>query len=183
MIVEQEGIRFSFVTGARQNVTVPFLDQNEADLESNIDFTAVYNTKSASFDVVQLQSGKSAVVRVSAFSTEVESKEDFIDGYADDTSISITSVRVTNISTGVVADSTAPSNTLGIVFSFAGGVVTISGVKAGYEIEYTTTADQNRVLVENGAATNAKGNDHADLISVASGWSRPLCRPSKSAPR
>ncbi|WP_095151316.1 DUF5801 repeats-in-toxin domain-containing protein [Pseudomonas sp. Irchel s3b5] len=163
MIVEQEGIRFSFVTGARQNVTVPFLDQNEADLEANVDFTDVFNAKSASFDVVQLQSGKSAVVRVSAFSTEVESKEDFIDGYADDTSISITSVRVTNISTGVVADSTAPSNTLGIVFSFAGGVVTISGVKAGYEIEYTTTADHNRVLIENGAAVDAKGNNHADF--------------------
>ncbi|PMY59417.1 hypothetical protein C1Y31_31915, partial [Pseudomonas sp. FW305-25] len=31
MITEQEGIRFTFVTGARQDVTIPNLDQNEAD--------------------------------------------------------------------------------------------------------------------------------------------------------
>ena len=163
MIVEQEGIRFSFVTGARQNVTVPFLDQNEADLEANVDFTGVFNAKSASFDVVQLQSGKSAVVRVSAFSTAAEPGVNFINGYVGDQTIAITNVRVTNISTGVVANSSEASNTLGIVFSFAGGVVTISGVKAGYEIEYTTTADHNRVLIENGAAVDAKGNNHADF--------------------
>ncbi|MCE6982929.1 hypothetical protein EI534_37400, partial [Pseudomonas frederiksbergensis] len=69
MITEQEGIRFSFVTGARQNVTIPNLDQNEADVEANIDFTNVFNTRSATFDVVQLQSGKSAIVKISAFST------------------------------------------------------------------------------------------------------------------
>ena len=78
MIVEQEGIRFSFVTGARQDVTVPNLSQTEADVESNIDFTGVYNSTSANFDVVQLQSGKSAVVRVSAFSTAAEPGVNFI---------------------------------------------------------------------------------------------------------
>ncbi|MEG0003335.1 MAG: hypothetical protein RR720_09120, partial [Comamonas sp.] len=53
MITEQEGIRFTFVTGARQNFTIPNLDQNEADVEANIDFTAVFGAKAASFDVVQ----------------------------------------------------------------------------------------------------------------------------------
>ncbi|MBP5144110.1 DUF5801 repeats-in-toxin domain-containing protein, partial [Pseudomonas chlororaphis] len=73
MITEQEGIRFTFVTGARQDVTIPNLDQNEADLEANIDFTAMFNAKAANFDVVQLQGGKSAVVKISAFNTAVES--------------------------------------------------------------------------------------------------------------
>ncbi|MCP3751869.1 DUF5801 repeats-in-toxin domain-containing protein, partial [Pseudomonas sp. SBB6] len=164
MIVEQEGIRFSFVTGARQNVTIPNLSQNEADVESNIDFTDVFNTRSATFDVVQLQSGKSAVVKVSAFSTAAEPGVNFINGYVGDASVAISNVRVINISTGlVIENSDGSANDPAIVISFASGVATITGVKAGYQIEYTTTADHNRVLIENGAATDAKGNNHADF--------------------
>ncbi|VVP96292.1 hypothetical protein PS938_02053 [Pseudomonas fluorescens] len=163
MIVEQEGIRFSFVTGARQNVTIPNLDQNEADVESNVDFTGVFNAKSASFDVVQLQSGKSAVVRVSASSTAAEPGTNFIDGYGNDSPVAITNVRVFNSIGQVIENSNGSVNDPAITISFAAGVATITGVKAGYQIEYTTAADHNRVLVENGAAVNAKGNEHADF--------------------
>ncbi|WP_053275425.1 T1SS-143 repeat domain-containing protein [Pseudomonas chlororaphis] len=164
MIVEQEGIRISFVTGARQNVTVPNLDQNEADVESNIDFTAVFNTKTASFDVVQLQGGKTAMVKVSAYSTAAEPGVNFINGYANDASVAITHIRVINKSTGLVIENSDGSvNDPSIAISFSGGVATITGVKAGYQIEYTTTADHNRVLVENGAATDARGDNHADF--------------------
>ncbi|PQP01663.1 hypothetical protein C5612_20165 [Pseudomonas frederiksbergensis] len=164
MIVEQEGIRYSFVTGARQDVTIPNLDQTEADVEANIDFTDVFNAKTASFDVVQLQSGKSAVVKVSAYSTDAEPEEDFVNGYADDTAVDITNVRVINISTGdVIANSDGSVTDPSIGLSLTDGVATITGVKAGYRIEYTTTADHNRVLVENGAALDAKGNTHADF--------------------
>ncbi|MBV7545148.1 hypothetical protein KW849_02350 [Pseudomonas sp. PDM26] len=163
MITEQEGIRFSFVTGARQDVTIPNLSQNEANVESNIDFTGVFNAKMASFDVVQLQSGKSAVVRVSAFSTTAESGVNFINGYGNDASVSITNVRVFNSIGQVIENSNGSVNDPAITISFAAGVATITGVKAGYQIEYTTTADHNRVLVENGAAVTAKGNEHADF--------------------
>ncbi|MCY1470799.1 hypothetical protein D9M68_40270 [compost metagenome] len=163
MIVEQEGIRFSFVTGARQNVTIPNLDQNEADLESNVDFTDVYNTKSANFDVVQLQSGKSAIVKISAFSTAAEPGVNFINGYANDATVAITNVRVFNSAGQVIENSDGSANDPSIIISFAAGVATLTGIKAGYQIEYTTTADHNRVLIENGAAVNAKGNDHADF--------------------
>jgi hypothetical protein len=155
MITEQEGIRYSFVTGARQDVTIPNLDQTEADVEANIDFTGVVNAKMANFDVVQLQSGKSAVVKISAFSTAAEPGVNFINGYANDTSVAITNVRVFN--SGVLVTDPA------LVISITGGVATITGVKAGYQIEYTTTADHNRVLVENGAALDARGNTHADF--------------------
>ncbi|MDR8367001.1 DUF5801 repeats-in-toxin domain-containing protein, partial [Pseudomonas sp. JL3] len=164
MITEQEGIRFSFVTGARQNVTIPNLSQTEADVESNIDFTSVYNTTSANFDVVQLQSGKSAVVKISAFSTAAEPGVNFINGYTNDTPVAITSVRVINNSTGLVIENSDGSvNDPTINISFSGGVATITGVLAGYQIEYTTTSDHNRVLIENGAAVDARGNDHADF--------------------
>ncbi|MCP1445194.1 hypothetical protein J3D54_004326 [Pseudomonas sp. GGS8] len=164
MIVEQEGIRFSFVTGARQDVTVPNLDPNEADIEANIDFTAVFNAKMASFDVVQLQSGKSAVVKVSAFSTAAEPGVNFINGYGNDTAVAITNVRVINTSTGqVLENSNGSVNDPTITISFTSGVATITGVLAGYQIEYTTASDHNRVLVENGAALDARGNTHADF--------------------
>ncbi|OWP52249.1 hypothetical protein CEG18_08110 [Pseudomonas nitroreducens] len=164
MIVEQEGIRFTFVTGARQDMTIPNLDQNEADVEANIDFTQMFNAKTASFDVVQLQSGKSAIVKISAFSTAAEAGNAFIDGYAGDTTVAITNVRVLNSTTGAVLENSNGSvNDPGIVITITGGVATITGVLAGYKIEYTTTADHNRVLIENGAAVDAKGNDHADF--------------------
>ncbi|WP_458736994.1 T1SS-143 repeat domain-containing protein [Pseudomonas chlororaphis] len=164
MIVEQEGIRFTFVTGARQDVTVPNLDQNEADVEANIDYTAVFDAKTANFDIVQLQGGKSAVVKISAFSTAVESGVNFVNGYANDASVAITNVQVIDNSTGqVIENSDGSVNNANIAISFNGGVATVTGVIAGYKIEYTTTADHNRVLVENGAALDAKGNDHADF--------------------
>ncbi|WP_223566496.1 DUF5801 repeats-in-toxin domain-containing protein, partial [Pseudomonas sp. A-RE-6] len=164
MIVEQEGIRFTFVTGARQDVTIPNLDQTEADVESNIDFTDVFNARMANFDIVQLQSGKTAVVKISAFSTAAETGVNFINGYVGDTSVAISNVRVINISTGAVIENSDGSvNDAGIVISFASGVATITGVKAGYQIEYTTTSDHNRVLIENGAALDAKGTSHADF--------------------
>ena len=54
------------------DVTIPNLDQNEADVEANIDFTAMFGARSATFQVVQLQSGKSAVVKVTAYNTADE---------------------------------------------------------------------------------------------------------------
>jgi len=174
MITEQEGIRYTFVTGARQNVTIPNLDQNEADVEANIDFTAFFGTRTALFDVVQLQSGKTAQVRITASNSTYangagdnsanESGAGFIDGYEDDTPVVINRVSVTNTVTGaVIASAIGTTAVNGIAFTFTGGVVVITGVKADYTIEYTTTTDHNRVLVENGAALSASGNTHADF--------------------
>ncbi|GER17484.1 DUF5801 repeats-in-toxin domain-containing protein [Variovorax boronicumulans] len=167
MITEQEGIRFTFVTGARADVTIPNQDQNEADLESNIDFTGMFGARTADFDVVQLQSGKSAQVKISAFSTAAESGNSFIDGYAGDATVAITSVRVLNSVTGAVLETFSAGAEGGLSSSLAisitGGVATITGVVAGQSIEYTTSADHNRVLIENGAALNASGNTHADF--------------------
>ena len=166
MITEQDGIRFTFVTGAKADVTIPNLDQNEADLESNIDFTGMFGATTADFDVVQLQGGKTAQVRISAFSTAVESGNSFIEGYANDTMVSITSVRVLDSAGNVLETYSAGaegalSSTLAI--SINGGIATITGVVAGQSIEYTTTGNHNRVLIENGAALNATGNTHADF--------------------
>jgi Domain of unknown function (DUF5801) len=164
MITEQEGIRFTFVTGARANVTIPNLDQNEADVESNIDFTGVFNARSAAFDVVQLQSGKSAQVRITALTTAAESGAAFIDGYAGDGSAPISNVIVRNTATGaVIENSNGTVNSATISISISGNVATLTGITAGMTIEYTTSADHQRVLIENGAAVNASGQTHADF--------------------
>ncbi|AZD55402.1 Structural toxin protein RtxA [Pseudomonas chlororaphis subsp. aurantiaca] len=164
MITEQEGIRLTFVTGARLDVTVPNLSQTEADVEDNIDFTAMFDATTASFDVVQLQGGKTAVVKISAYSTAVEDRVDFVNGYANDTSVAITNVRIFDKSTGLLIENSDGSvNDPSIAISFTGGVATVTGVKAGYQIEYTTSADHNRVLIENGAAVDARGDNHADF--------------------
>jgi hypothetical protein len=162
MITEQEGIRFTFVTGARADVTIPNLDQNEADLESNIDFTGLFGARSATFDVVQLQSGKSAQVKITAINnTEAASAisgNNFIDSYANDGSqtvnIAASSIKVFSGTTDVTSL---------VTITEIGDSVLITGVKAGYSITYATATDHNRVLIENGAALNAKGNTHADF--------------------
>ncbi|WP_431122490.1 DUF5801 repeats-in-toxin domain-containing protein [Variovorax paradoxus] len=167
MITEQDGIRFTFVTGAKADVTIPELSQTEADLESNIDFTAMFEARTADFDVVQLQGGKSAQVRITAYSTAVESGNSFVDGYAGDQTISITGVRVLDSVTNAVLETYANGSegalSSTIAINISGGVATLTGILAGQSIEYTTSADHNRVLIENGAALDASGNTHADF--------------------
>ncbi len=87
----------------------------------------------------------------------------FINGYANDTPVAITNVRVFNSAGVVIENSDGSVNDPTIGISFSGGVATVTGVLAGYQIEYTTTEDHNRVLVENGAALDARGNTHADF--------------------
>ncbi len=179
MIVEGEGLRFSFVTGANTNYTIPNLDQNEADVEANIDFTSMFNARRADFDVVQLQSGKSAVVKVTAYTTASEPGVNFIDGYGNDTEVNINSIRV---SFSVISKKTTtaysyifneggtveqvvgpptPVSNFGLSASFTGNTVTISGVQANYNIQYSTSSDHNRVLVEN--AGIGSGQNSADF--------------------
>ncbi|MXQ08414.1 hypothetical protein GQ651_11205 [Alphaproteobacteria bacterium GH1-50] len=75
----------TFVQGTNADYTVPDLDQNEADVEANIDFLSALETTGASFEVVQLQSGKAAVLYLTALAndlgdaanTEIRSGSDF----------------------------------------------------------------------------------------------------------
>jgi hypothetical protein len=161
MIVEGEGVRFTFVTGANLALTIPNLDQNEADVEQNIDFTDVFNANTAAFDVVQLQSGKSAVVKISAFQTAAEPGVDFIDGYAGDAVASITHVKVSLNGTVLLDTGSSGGPVNGPQVTFSNGIATLSGIKAGYHIEYTTTGDHNRVLIEN--AGSGSGQNSADF--------------------
>ena len=68
MIDPNEGMYFTFVTLSSDSVplTVPNLDQNEADLESNINFDSFLGANEAIFTVVQLQPPKAATLLLTA---------------------------------------------------------------------------------------------------------------------
>ena len=89
-----EGMYFTFVTGANSDNTVPNLDQNEADEESNIDFTGLLGTTAASFKISQLQPNKAATVKISAFTTVLASGDAYVDNLQNNTAINISSVVV-----------------------------------------------------------------------------------------
>ncbi|MES2978290.1 MAG: DUF5801 repeats-in-toxin domain-containing protein [Pseudomonadota bacterium] len=148
-----EGMYFTFVKGVNPQLTVPNLDQGEADLESNIQFTSLLpNMTSASFSVVQLQKDKAATVKLTAFQAVDESGNNFIhsDGLHNASTATIDAVTV-KLGNTVIA-----SGTNGLTVAISGGTATVTGVKAGYEIQYHTTTDHTRLLVENVGTT--KGN-------------------------
>ncbi|MDR6429307.1 hypothetical protein J2738_005472, partial [Variovorax paradoxus] len=150
-----EGMYFTFVTGASTDDTVPNLDQNEADEESNIDFTGLLGTTAASFTIAQLQPNKAATVKISAFTTVLASGDAYVDNLQNNTAINISSV--------VVRDSAGQLVT-GLSIDLSGDTAVISGIKAGYVIEYQTDANHNRVLIENvGSATDNNLNASFDI--------------------
>jgi hypothetical protein len=185
MVNENQGLWFSFILEPDPEYTVsdsePRLTQTEADVEANIEFTGSFNADKAEFEVVQLQSGKSAVVKVTAVNSGVIlSGENFVNDLALDTAdidsisptkiVEITTVTVTVIGgnkknpteTDIIFPPPAGQDNLGVTATFNGdGSVTLTGIKAGYVIAYTTEDDHNRVLIENKG--DGSGNDSADF--------------------
>ncbi|WP_438998692.1 DUF5801 repeats-in-toxin domain-containing protein, partial [Variovorax beijingensis] len=150
-----EGMYFTFVTGANTDDTVPNLDQNEADEESNIDFTGLLGTTAASFTIAQLQPNKAATLKISAFTTVLATGDAYVDNLQNNTAINISSV--------VVRDSAGQLVT-GLSIDLSGDTAVISGIKTGYVIEYQTDANHSRVLIENvGSATNNNLNASFDI--------------------
>ncbi len=154
---ELEGLYFTFITGPTKGVTVPELDQNEADVESNIQFTDFLDADAAEFQVVQLQPASgTSVVKVSAFNEEQDpasvSGAGFVDSLNNDTPVAIESVVVVDADGGGELNGTDNGDgTFTILPDPGNDFVIITGVEAGDTIRYTTVSDHNRVLIENAA--------------------------------
>ena len=120
------------MTGPEADFTVPNLDQNEADIEANILFEDVLPAGGAEFEVVQLQSGKTAVVKISAFSATANPGVDFIDanGLTGSTPVDIASVEV------IDADGGGEIN----IVDNGDGTFTISGSKDVLATTYQVTS-------------------------------------------
>ncbi len=159
MIDRGEGMYFTFVTGADPALTIPNLDQNEADLESNIDFGAMSDQLGAAFTLSQLQKGKTATVTFSASNTGYHPGDDFVDHLDDNTAVAIATVSVRNGAGTLVEASDGSVDTAGIAISIDGGSAVVSGLKAGYTVEYTTVGTHNRLLVQNAGSTSGASFD------------------------
>jgi len=149
-----EGMYFTFVTGANSDNTVPNLDQNEADEESNIDFTGLISTTSAAFTVAQLQPEKAATLKISAFTTVLATGDNYVDNLQNNTAVNISSVVVRDAAGQLVT---------GLSIDLSGDTAVISGVKAGYVIEYQTSGGHNRVLIENVGSTDKNFDASFDI--------------------
>ncbi len=165
-ITEQEGLRFSFVTGAKADVTIPNLSPGEAGIEANIDFTQYFGARSATFQIVQETGGTTAMVRLTAFKNAdnvsgSQSGVNFINSYSNDGAetvpIILSSITVKTFTGATVSGITITDN--------GGGSYTINGVPNNSQITYATATDHNRVLIENAGSLTAKNGDktHADF--------------------
>lgn len=171
MVDTGEGMIFSFVTGANPALTIPNLTHGEAVLESNIQFTGMLDARAASLDIVQTQQGKLATVQLVAYSTTTHSGASYIDNLNNNTAVAIDGVTVRNSAGVIIENSDGSVNTAGLSITFSGGTATVTGVKAGYTIDYHTVADHNRVQVNNtGTGANAASFDIGGftLLQVAS---------------
>lgn len=164
-ITEQEGLRFSFVTGAKADVTIPNLSPGEAGVESNIDFTQYFGARAATFQIVQETGGTTAMIKLTAFTNAAnvggsQSGVNFIDSYANDGTEKVA------ITVGSVTVKTFAGVTIAASITYnADGTVLITGVPDNSQITYGTSTDHNRVLIENAASLTAKNGDktHADF--------------------
>ncbi|CAN7634698.1 DUF5801 repeats-in-toxin domain-containing protein [Pararhizobium sp. LjRoot238] len=152
-----EGAFITYVTGANTNFLVPNLDQNEADIEANIDFQNVFNATAASFTVNQTNPGVGPVtVKISAFSTAAEPGVNFVDGLTNDTHVNITSFSITDFVVKTGNTQFTPEASID-----ADGNLIITGLSTGDKVQWTTSGNHDRVLIENiSNADGISGNDN-----------------------
>ncbi|MBB3219639.1 DUF5801 repeats-in-toxin domain-containing protein [Pseudoduganella umbonata] len=156
MVDPGEGMIFTFVTGANPGLTIPNLSHGEAVLESNIQFTGMLDAQAASLEIVQMQQGKVGTIQLIAYSTGVHSGNDYIDHLTSNVAVPIDNVVVRNKAGTIIENSDGSVNTAGLAITFSGGVATVTGVRAGYTIDYHTMGEHNRVQANN-VGTGATG--------------------------
>jgi hypothetical protein len=167
-----EGMIFTFVTDPNAQFTVPNLDQNEADVENNIDFGALFEATGATFIIAQQTPPKASTARISAYTTDFEETSGYFEGLldADDVPAYIASVTIRDASgnivaglNGVTANTTASGISVTFEASGAGRTVTIAGFQSKYSLEYTVTGTHNRVMIENIGNANQQLNSPFDI--------------------
>ena len=144
-----EDMYFTFVAGADPGRTVPDLDEGEADLEANIAFTALHPQNGAAILVTQVTpTSKAATLKLTAFNTDLETGDGYIDGLgdADDLMVGIAHVRVFQRVGGEDVPVDDPDLS---ILDNGDGSFTVRGAKEGYWVAYETGETHTRLLVEN----------------------------------
>ncbi|MCD8504893.1 MAG: DUF5801 domain-containing protein [Burkholderiaceae bacterium] len=147
---EGEGLFITFVNDPNPEYTGSGLSQTEADREANIQFGSLRSVNSAYFMVSQTQPAVvDATVEVAAWQTNAGSGVNFISSSVINTPVAIERVRVLDGDLNVIEDSNGSVNSASIAIEIEDGVATVTGVKAGYWIEYRTVNDHNRMSITN----------------------------------
>lgn len=129
-----KGLYFTYVTGMNPDFLAPNLTHKEAVNTNDIQFTGLQDSDAASLTIVKLTGGTSVSVKLTAYTTDVESQGDFFQGLTDDTAVTINAVYINGVSVSFTVD--------------VDGVI-VAGVHDGDVIKFETDGDHNRVLVEN----------------------------------
>jgi hypothetical protein len=130
------------------------LDQNEADDADNILFGDTLEVSSTFTRISQIQGNSLATMRITAINMDPEvTGPDFAlngdnDGIGKGTPSVITSVKVFNAAGTLIEDSSGAPNSPTVGISIDNGVATVSGLNAGYKVEWTTSGVHDQVLIE-----------------------------------
>uniref|UniRef100_UPI00223FF5D7 DUF5801 repeats-in-toxin domain-containing protein n=1 Tax=Sphingomicrobium astaxanthinifaciens TaxID=1227949 RepID=UPI00223FF5D7 len=149
-----EGAFFTFVEGANPDFTASpdnGLDQNEADLEANIQFTDYKDVDGGHLLISQTQGNKKVTLSIAAYNHPINDAPapiDFIDELGGKLGSSAVPVPITGIT--VIRNNVDITASLTITID-AAGVATIAGLQAKDRVEWTTGAlVHDQVLVSNG---------------------------------
>src|SRR5262249_40379639 len=117
------------------------LDQNEADQAADIQYTGGTLEVDGGFaKISQIQGGGLATMKITAYKISGSPQGTaFVSGLGTGTLVAISAVKVLDAS---------GSDVTGSKVSITGGIGTISGLDAGYKIQWTTGTLHDRVLIE-----------------------------------
>jgi hypothetical protein len=127
------------------------LDQGEADDADNIQYTGGTLEATGGFvKISQIQGGGLATMQIKAFDMAgAPQGQTFAKtGLGTGTAVSITAVRVYNAAGTKVEDSALPgAQDPNVAITISSGVATVSGLNAGYKIQWDTSAKHDQVLI------------------------------------
>jgi hypothetical protein len=153
MIDPGEGAFFTYVKGSDPNFLAANLDQGEANDSAAIQYSGGTNASTgASVTISQTQGPTPGTMTIAAFDVAGSPQQrPFVDGIINGTGIgapvSITSITIHKANGTTVTETAGGPNTSPNI-SFASGVATVSGLGSGDEIEWTTSAPHDRVLIK-----------------------------------
>lgn len=149
-IEAQQLLNINYTTGFNTDYVVPNLSATEASDVNNIQFSGVYGSTGAGFNVVKVTGGPAStapLVHLSAWNTEVETGADFISGHADDVQVDIIKVLVNGV------DVTGDSD---MVLDNLDGTFTVIGAVENDRIQVVTDGTHNRLAIKNDGTDNVK---------------------------
>lgn len=162
MFDKGEGAYFTFVKNPAAALTGIALDGNEADDIDNLQYSSLLEVKTGFLEISQTQGNEINSLTIKAYDVAGDTNpQGSALVTAAKASVDIAAIRVFD----------ADGNPVNLTVNIDGGVAIVSGLKAGYRVEWDTSANHDQVLVE---ATSGKfdiggfgtmqGNDTLDQL-------------------